>query len=137
MQIYSETGNDLSKWQTEKHFVSWLGLAPGQHNSGKKKGNRKKGRPSAGQIFRTLAQSLIQSKNIAFGAFARRLKSRKGPGIAIKALARKLAVQYWRLMQNGVDFIENGVAEYAEQLKKHQTKYLKKLAVELGVEVIF
>ena len=28
--ILSETGTDMSKWPTEKHFCSWLGLAP--HN---------------------------------------------------------------------------------------------------------
>ena len=32
LQLLSETGNDLSRWPTEKHFTSWLGLAPGQHN---------------------------------------------------------------------------------------------------------
>jgi len=29
MQLLSETGTDLSRWPSEKHFTSWLGLAPG------------------------------------------------------------------------------------------------------------
>ena len=37
MQLLAEVGTNLSRWQTEKHFTSWLGLAPGQHNSGKMK----------------------------------------------------------------------------------------------------
>ncbi|HNX08356.1 MAG TPA: IS110 family transposase, partial [Bacteroidales bacterium] len=86
MQLLAETGPDLKKWPTEKHFTSWLGLAPGQHNSGKMRKNaKKKGHPVAGQIFRTIAQSLINSKNIAIGSFGRRLRGRKGPRIAIKA----------------------------------------------------
>ena len=40
MQLLSETGTDLSRWKTEKHFTSWLGVAPGQHSSGKKKRNK-------------------------------------------------------------------------------------------------
>lgn len=37
LQLLSELGTDLSKWPTEKHLGSWLGLAPGQNNSGKRK----------------------------------------------------------------------------------------------------
>ena len=100
MQLLAETGYDLTKWPTEKHFTSWLGLSPGQNNSGKMRRNAKKrGRPKAGQIFRTIAQGLINSKNIAIGSFGRRLRGRKGPSIAIKAMARKVAVLY--LARNG------------------------------------
>jgi len=70
MQLLSETGGDLSRWPTEKHYTSWLGLAPGQQNSGRMNKNRRKsGRPKAGQIFRQIAQSLLTSKRIALGAF--------------------------------------------------------------------
>ncbi len=136
LQIYSEVGNDLTRWPSEKHFTSWLGLSPGQHHSGKKKKSVKKGRPKAGQIFRQIAQSLMVSKKIAFGAFARRLRSRKGPAIAIKATARKLAVQYWRLMVKGVSFVEHGVSKYQEQLIKQKQKYLNKLAVEFDMILV-
>jgi transposase len=136
LQIYSEVGNDLSRWRTEKHFTSWLGLSPGQNHSGKKKKNARKGRPKAGQIFRQMAQSLMNSKKIALGAFCRRLKSRKGPAIAIKATARKIAAQYWRLMVKGADYVEKGVAHYEEQILKQKRKYLNKLALELDMVII-
>ena len=42
MQLLSETGTDLSRWSSDKRYTSWLGLAPGQHNSGKMKKNRRK-----------------------------------------------------------------------------------------------
>lgn len=136
MQIYSETGTDLERWPSEKHFTSWLGLSPGQNDSGKsRKRPKKKGSPAAGQIFRTLAQTLLQSKKISFGAFGRRLRGRKGPRIAIKAIARKLATQYWRLMVKGKDFIDQGVANYEKVLLKQKEKYLKKLALELNIEI--
>jgi hypothetical protein len=49
LQLYSKVGKELSNWSTEKHFISWLGLAPGQHQSGKKNKSRsKKHRPKAG-----------------------------------------------------------------------------------------
>jgi transposase len=137
MQLLAETGTDLSKWETEKHFTSWLGLAPGQHTSGKmKRTKRKKGRPKAGQIFRTIAQSLLTSKRIALGAFGRRLRSRKGSSIAIKAVARKLATLYWRIMVKGMEFVENGIQIYEQQLIAQKQRSLTRLAKELKMQVI-
>jgi transposase len=136
LQLLGETGNDLTRWATEKHFTSWLGLAPGQHNSGKMRRNaKKKGRPKAGQIFRVIAQGLINSKNVAVGAFGRKLRSRKGPKIAIKAMARKLAVLYWRVMVKGLEYAEQGIKNYEEQLLKIKFKSFTKLANELKIYV--
>jgi hypothetical protein len=135
-QLYTEIGSDLTKWQTEKHFTSWLGVSPGQNHSGKKKKNVRKGHPKAGQIFRQIAQSLLNSKQIALGAFGRRIRARKGPGIAIKAIARKLAVQYWRLMVKGLDYVEKGVEKYEQILVLQKQNSLKRLAKELKIELV-
>ncbi len=136
MQLTSEIGTDLTRWPSEKHFTSWLGLSPGQNNSGKKKRNaRKKGKPRAGQIFKVIAQGLINSKNIAIGAFGRRLRGRKGPAIAIKAMARKLAVIYWRMMVKGVDYVEHGVRVYEQQIAANKLKAFRRLANELNLNV--
>jgi hypothetical protein len=136
MQLLAETGQDLTRWPTEKHFTSWLGLAPGQNNSGKRSRNaKKKGRPKAGQIFRIIAQGLINSKEIAIGLFGRRLRGRKGPMVAIKAMSRKLAVLYWKIMVKGLEYTENGIKKYEEQLIYSKMKSLNRLAKELGVQV--
>ncbi|OOG79033.1 hypothetical protein B0E43_00095 [Algoriphagus sp. A40] len=134
-QLYTETGTDLSRWPTEKHFTSWLGLSPGQNHSGKQKRSKSKGAPKAGNIFRITAQSLLQSKKIALGEFGRRLRARKGTGIAIKAIARKLAEQYWRLMVKGLDFVEYGIQYYQDKLLNQKKKYVLKLAAEMNMEV--
>jgi transposase len=137
MQLLSEVGPDLSKWPTEKHFTSWLSLSPKQRNSGKRNRNaRSKGHPVAGQIFRNLAQGLINSKNIAIGAFGRRLRGRKGPGIAIKAMARKLAALYWRVMVKGLDYAEKGIKDYEEKIMLQKIKTVMKLTNELKINGI-
>lgn len=136
LQLLAETGHDLTRWPTEKHFTSWLGLSPGQNNSGKRNRNaRKKGRPKAGQIFRVIAQGLINSKTIAIGSFGRRLRGRKGPSIAIKAMARKIATLYWRVMVKGFDFVEQGIHRYDEQLLANKVKALNRLVKELNVKL--
>lgn len=136
LQLTSEVGVDLSRWPSEKHFTSWLGLSPGQNSSGKyKKRAKKKGRPAAGQIFRVMAQSLINSKHIAIGAYGRKLRARKGPAIAIKAMARKIAELYWRVMVKGVNYAEIGVKKYEEQIKLQKLKTMNRLASELNLVI--
>lgn len=138
MQLVSESGTDLTKWKTEKHYTSWLGLSPGQHSSGKTQRNKRKaGHPKAGQIFRQIAQSLLTSKHIALGAFGRKLRARKGPSIAIKAMARKLAVLYWRVMVKGLAYVEKGINKYEEQLLAQRHKTLARLANELNAQVSY
>lgn len=136
LQLFTELGADLSKWPSEKHFTSWLGLSPGQHNSGKSKRTKSKGRPKVGGIFKEIAHGLLNSKYIAWGGFARRLRGRKGPAVAIKATARKLAAQYWRLMNKGTEFVEKGLEAYEQQVKQQKQKHLQKLALELNVELV-
>jgi transposase len=136
LQLYSEVGSDLSKWPSEKHFTSWLGLSPGQDRSGKKNKSKSKGKPTVGQIFKQMAHGLLNSKYIGWGAFARRLRGRKGPAIAIKATARKLAAQYWRLIVKGADFVEKGLEVYEAILKEQKKRRLEKLALELNMELV-
>jgi transposase len=136
MQLLAETGKDLSRWPSEKHFSSWLGLAPGQNDSGRmKKRSKRKGKPKAGQIFRVIAQSLITSKDIAIGAYGRKLRARKGPTLAIKAMARKLAELYWRVMVKGLEYAEQGVKKYEELLYKQKLRSLTRIAKKLNVQI--
>jgi transposase len=136
LQIIGETGTDLTKWATEKHFTSWIGLAPGSHDSGKRKGHVKRTRNRAGQLFCMMAASLARSKNIALGAFYRRLAARRGGLVANKALARKLAAWFWRVMVKGDDYVEKGIAHYEQQVRKNKERALRRLAKELGQQLV-
>ena len=137
MQLLSEIGVDLEKWKTEKHFTSWLGLAPKQHNSGKRNRNYKsKGTPKAGLIFKQAAVGLLNSKHIALGAFGRKIRAKKGGLVAIKAVARKLAELYWKLFVKGLDYVENGIKKYQEKMLANKKRSVSRMAKELGLEVV-
>ena len=82
-----------------------------------------------------MAQSLINSKKTALGAFGRRLRARKGPAVAIKAVARKLAGLYWSTMVKGLDYVEKGIQAYEEQLYNQKMRSVMKLAKELNLQV--
>ena len=136
LQLVGETGTDLSKWPTEKHFTAWTGLAPANHDSGKRKGRVKRKRNRAGRLFCMMATSLVRSKNIALGAFYRRMAARRGGLLANKALARKLAAWFWRVMVKGDDYVEKGIANYEAQVRKGKERALNRLAKELGQQLV-
>ena len=83
-------------------------------------------------MFCMLASSLARSKTIALGAFYRRLAGRRGKAVANKALARKLAAWFWRVMVKGDDYVEKGIADYEAQVRKGKERALRRLASELG-----
>lgn len=137
MRLTAELGNNIKQWPTVKCFVSWLGLAPGKNQSGKvNKRSKKKSVTRAGQIFKQAAQTILISKQPGLGAFARRIKAKKGSGIAIKATARKLAELYYKMFTEGIQYVEQGVKNYEERLKKQQIKFLMKKAKELNLQLV-
>ncbi|MEW7279077.1 transposase [Aquimarina sp. 2201CG1-2-11] len=138
LQLLSEIGTDLQRWKTAKHFTSWLGLAPKQHHSGRMRKNYKpKGQPKAGLIFKQAATSLLNSKKIAIGAFGRKIRARKGPSLAIKAMARKLAELYWKLFTKGLAYVEKGIQSYNEKIMINKQKHVIKMAKELGMSISY
>ena len=113
LRLTAELGTDLSQWPSVKNFTSWLGLAPGQNKSGKmNKRSKKKSTTRAGQIFKQAAQTNLQSKNIGIGDFARKLRDKRGPSLAIKSTARKLAELYYRLFKHGLEYVEQCLQTY-------------------------
>jgi purine-nucleoside phosphorylase len=90
----------------------------------------------AGQIFKEIAQSLINSKHIAVGSFIRKIKARKDAAIAIKAGARKLALAYYDTLTKGNDYAEQGIKKYEEQIAKKEKAALYKLAKKYNVEIV-
>ncbi len=136
LQLIGEVGTDLTQWPSEKHFTAWMGLAPGNHDSGKRKGRAKRGRNRAGRIFCLMARSLARSKDIALGGFYRRMAARRGGLIATMALARKLAALFWRVMVKGMDFVERGLAQYEARVLHTKQRALQHLAKQLGQKLV-
>lgn len=130
LQLASEVGTDLRRWASAKHFTSWLGLAPGAHQSGKRRGRQSRQRNRAGRIFCTVARSLANSADIALGGFYRRIRARRGGLLANQALARKLATMYWNVMVNGLQFVEKGLADYEHKCAQTEQRLLRKLAAK-------
>ena len=135
--ILSEAGWDMSKWETEDHFVSWLRLCPDNRISG----NRVigKGRlPTNNRVTIALkmAASALRLSDTYLGAQFRRFRTRLGAPVAIKAMAAKLARLVYRMLRYGMQYVDKGAATYQEQHRQLQIKQLKWKAATLGYQLI-
>lgn len=136
LRLIGETGVDMSRFPTPKHFVSWCGLAPKHHQSGKI--NKKVKAPkcnNAGQIFKECAYGLLNSKYVAVGEFMRGIKSRRDSPVAIKAGARKLAIAYYQSLTKGIEFVEQGAKRYMENKQKREIALIHKLAKKHNLQL--
>jgi transposase len=134
--ILSEIGTDMSKWPDDKHFCSWLGLAPKNEISGGKvlKSRTMKTRNRAAQAFRMAAQSVLRA-DCALGAFYRRLKGRLGPAQALVATAHKMARTVYHMLQDRVPYHDIGATEYNKRFRERELQYLQKKAAKLGYKL--
>ena len=137
LRLLGEAGIKMDRFPTEKHFVSWCGLSPKQHRSGSMNKRVKGTRCNkSGQIFKEIAQALLNSKYIAIGSFMRKLKAKKDSAIAIKAGARKLAAAYYNALTKGIDYVEQGTKKYEEQIKQREKASLYRLAKKHNMQLI-
>jgi len=135
--VLMEVGTDMSKFPNEKHFCSWLGLAPKHEISGGKvlKNKTLKTKNRAGQAFRMAANSMKQADCI-FGVMYRRLKTRLGPAQATVATAHAIARVVYRMLKYKVEYETISVEEYEKKYRDQQLKYMKKKAAKLGYQLV-
>jgi transposase len=137
MTILSEAGWDMSKWETENHFVSWLRLCPDNRISGDKIIG--KGRlPTNNRVTIALkmAASTLRVSQTYLGAQFRRLRTKLGAPVAIKAMAAKLARLVYRMLRYGMTYIDKGMEFYDAQHRKLQINFLKRKASQLGFQIV-
>ncbi len=92
LELISEIGIDMTKWNGQKQFAAWLNLTPNTKISGGKvlssKKMKKKNR--AGQILKQAASTLSHSKS-PLGDYYRKMRAKLGGKGAVVSVAHKLA----------------------------------------------
>jgi transposase len=134
--IIAEIGLDMSKWPTEKHFASWLGLSPNKEISGGKilRDRTRKVVNRATEALRMAAYNLKSSQS-ALGAYYRRLTARLDKPKAITAAAHKLARLVYRMLKYGQQYVDIGIDAYEQKYRDRLLKSVKKRAATLGYEL--
>jgi transposase len=122
--ITSEIGVHVNDFPTEKHFGSWLGLAPKAKASGMRRKNRIT--PGAHRI----------SQVLRLAAFLRRIKGRLGAPKATTATAYKLARLVWRMLKHGTEYVVTGLADYEAKFRERTLRALQRKAKNLGYQLV-
>lgn len=142
--VFSEIGSDFSRFPTEKHFASYIGLAPSLGKSaGKNVRQRKrcKNTSRAGRALRMAASTLYRSQT-ELGAFFRSVARRSDRKTAVKATARRMAHLIYRAVRYGAAYADNGAQAYEKRMRERAVRAVHKLIKshninELGLSTAF
>jgi len=133
LELLAETGTDLSKWENDNHFVSWLNLCPNNKISGGKLISstllKKKSNP-ASQAFRQAANA-VQKSNNWLGDYFRRMKAKGGQKYAIVATANKIARIYYKMVRYREEFNPVELELYQQKYKQAKISYLERKLSQL------
>jgi transposase len=137
LRLVAECGDDMTKWPTEKHFTSWLSLAPGNKISGGRvlSSNTRRSSNRTAALLRLVAVAIGKTQT-ALGAFYRRLGARIGKAKAVTATARKLAVLFYRALRFGMTYADPGAEYYEKRYKRRVIDNLERRARSLGFKLV-
>ena len=137
LRLIAEIGTDMTRWPSEKHFTSWLTLAPKNKITGGRLISSRT-MPSANRAAAMLRMCAMSAgkTSTALGAFYRRLAYRIGKAKAITATARKLAILVYRVLRGDIDYADLGVEAYEAQHRSRTLRNLRNRAQRLGLGLI-
>ena len=136
--VLTEYGPDLSRFPTEKNFISHATLAPRQAISGGQPLKKKKRGSASSRVsaaLRSAALSLRHSQT-ALGAYFRHTAHRLGADVAAFATARKLATWIYRLLRWGQTYVDEGAEAYEKRYQAARLNRLRSNAAQLGYALV-
>ena len=142
--IVAEIGVDMSRFPTDKHLASWVGLCPGHHESAGKRrsGRARKGNPVLRAAMCEAAWAVAHGKDNYLAAQYRRFKRRFGTKAktkAIFAVAHTMIVIVWHLLAHDCTYNELGADFFARRIdteapQRHLVRQLQALGHKVTLE---
>jgi len=135
-QMIAEVGVDAEAFPSAGEFASWVGACPGSNVTAEE--NQSSRSPKGNRYVRRLlteaAQAAVKKKGSHFqNLFRRFLPKLKYKG-AIWVVAHRLARLVWKILHEGVSYIEQG-EETNPRAKKRRAQKLAKALRKLGYSV--
>lgn len=119
--IIAEIGRTVDSFPTHGHLAKWAGLCPGNNESaGKRRDGRiRGGNPFLRSILVEAAQSAVRTKGSRFKGLYHSLKGRLGYKKAIVAVAHKMLIAVYHIIQSGQPYRELG-ENYLDRLREER-----------------
>jgi transposase len=136
--IIAEIGVDMAAFGTAQRLAAWAGLCPANHESAGKQTRRgtRKGNPHLKATLVTAAVCSARTKGSYLRDKFHRLRARMGAKKAAVAVAHKILVAAFHMLQRAVAFVDLG-ADYLDRLDKHRiAKRLVRRLDALGYDVM-
>lgn len=135
-QIIAEVGVQASTFPSAAGLTSWVGTCPGKNESAEQNHSSRsaKGNKYLRRVLNQAAHAAVKNKGSYFQAVFRRLLPRLGYQSAIWAIAHRLCRVVWKILHEGVRFIEQG-CEPDPRTKKKRAQMLTRALRKLGYEV--
>src|SRR6266436_3999959 len=135
-QVISEVGPQASTFASAAELTSWVGTCPGKEESAEENHSSRsaKGNKYLRRVLNQAAHAAVKRKGSYFQVVFRRLLPRLGYQSAIWAVAHRLCRVVWKILHEGVRFIEQG-REVGPREKKQRAQLLARALRKLGYEV--
>jgi transposase len=135
-QVISEVGVQAKTFPSAAQLTSWVGTCPGKEESAEENHNSRsaKGNKYLRRVLNQAAHAAARKKGSYFQALFRRLLPRLGYKSAIWAIAHRLCRLVWKILHEGIRFIEQGT-ECDPKLQKHRARNLARALRKLGYNV--
>jgi transposase len=121
--LIGEFGIDMSRFPSDKHFVSWAAQCPGNHESGGKRrsGRTRKGPEHLNAALNDAAMGAIRVKDGHFARKYRRVKARSCHGVALGAVKHSLLIAIYHMLTTGELYRPPTPNPEAEQRQRERT----------------
>ena len=135
-QVIAEVGATAAKFSSAAKFTSWVGTCPGIEESAEENRTSRsaKGNKYMRRILNQAAHAAARSKGTSFQAVFRRLLPRLGYKSAIWAVAHRLCRLVWKILHQGIRYIEQG-ATFQPKLLINRAKYLAQQLRKFGYDI--
>src|ERR1700737_3265906 len=135
-QIIAEVGVTASTFSSAAELTSWVGTCPGKEESAEENSSSRsaKGNKYMRRVLNQAAHAAARSKGTHFQAVFRRLLPRLGYQSAVWAIAHRLCRLVWKILHQGIRYIEQGI-ESEPKLLIYRAKYLAKQLRKFGYNV--